>query len=110
MDPVGSVVLAEMRDNIEEIKLPDGSVKYSVHYVTYAKLNDIFLPHLSNYQETAKQAKINFQKIIKLGGLSAIQEMMSRGQSDEHFRILSATETQKELAQPHCFSFQTTSF
>ena len=35
---------------------------------------------------------------------------MSRGQSDEHFRILSATETQKVLAQPHYFSFQTTSF
>ena len=110
MDPVGSAVLAEMRDNIEEIKLPDGSVKYNVQYVTYDKLKYIFWPDLSNYQEAAKQAKTNFQKIIKQGGLSAIQEMMSRGQTDKHFRILSATETEKVLAQSHCFSFQTTAF
>ena len=42
--------------------------------------------------------------------MSAIQEMMSQGQTDEHFRILDANETEKVLVQPHCFSFQTTGF
>ena len=68
------------------------------------------MPHLSNYNKAAKQAKTNFQKLIKQGGLSAIQEMMCRGQTDEHFRILDASETERVLAQPHCFSFQTTAF
>ena len=44
------------------------------------------------------------------GGLEGIQEMMSRGQRDNHFRILSAEEAKTVLSQPHCFSFQTTAF
>ena len=108
---MGSAVLAEMRENIEETVLPDNSIKYSVKYVTYNDLKYTFLPNLSNYNEAAMQAKNNFKKLIKVkGGLESIQEMMTHGQTDHHFRILDASETKKVLSQPHCFSFQTTAF
>ena len=36
--------------------------------------------------------------------------MMVRGEKDNHFRILSEEEAKVVLSEPHCFSFQTTTF
>ena len=103
MDPMGSAVLDEMRENIEETVLPDNRIKYSIKYVTYKNLKYTFPPDLSNYNEALMQSKNNFKKLIKVKGrLEAIQEMMTRGQTDHHFRILDANETKTILSQPHC--------
>ena len=111
MTPKEATVLEELRGNIEEEVLSDSTICFSVKYATYKPLENTFPSHLSNYNDAQIQARNNFRKLLKSEkGLEAVRQMMKRGESDGHFKILSKQETKTVLAGPHCFSYQTTAF
>ena len=95
-------VLQEMRENLKKIPMPDGTIQYSIKYVTNAPLSESFPSKSSNYLYTCNQAKFNYKKILaQTGGKAAVDELVARGVREGHFRLLDKGEAEQVLNKPH---------
>ena len=73
--------------------MPDNTVQFTSSYV-FSKDPELAFPVVkSNYESVLRQSRTNYKKMLELpGGREAVQTMVDRDKTDNHFRILTSKE------------------
>ena len=100
-----------MEGNLQEDKLPDGTIQFTSRYVFAKEPEEAFPVSKSNYETALRQSRTNYKKMLdSQGGREAVKTMVDRGREDNHFKILTKDEADFIMSLPHNFCRQTTAW
>ena len=91
--------------------MSDNTIQFTSSYV-FSKDPEVAFPvSKSNYETALKQSRTNYRKMLESpGGREAVQTMVDRSRTDNHFKILTKDEAKLVLQLPHNFCHPTTAW
>ena len=97
-----------IKDNIEYVENEDkvtGYIIFNYPFITKTTFEELYRPHLSNFEAAKTTTKKLFRKLNKINKVQEFHDEILKSIDQNHIRILTDSEAKQALASSHCFSF-----